>query len=62
VPKRPADDDVVNVAIRFPIGLHEQAKQRAANEDLTLSQLVRRVLRGYLDTESSETTLTGSPT
>jgi hypothetical protein len=49
MPKRPGDEDIVNVAVRFPTGLHEEAKRQAATEDLTLSQLIRRVMRGYLD-------------
>jgi predicted HicB family RNase H-like nuclease len=57
VPKRPENEEIVNVAIRFPTDLHEQAKRLAAREDLTLSQLVRRVLRGYLDAHASSARL-----
>ncbi len=54
MPRRPADEDVVNVAIRFPVDLHDQVKRRAANEDLSLSQLVRRVMRGYLNNDDGD--------
>jgi hypothetical protein len=48
MPPRPADPTIVNVAIRVPKDLHAQARQQAAQEDLTLSQLVRRLVRDYL--------------
>lgn len=41
-------DDRVNVAVLFPAELHEQVKRRAAEEDLSLSQLLRRLARDYV--------------
>ena len=49
MPQRPVETDVVNVAIRFPTDLHEQVKRRAAEEDLSLAQLLRRLARNYLN-------------
>jgi predicted HicB family RNase H-like nuclease len=43
---------MVNVAIRFPIELHERSKKRAAAEDLSLSQLIRKLLRDYLEIDN----------
>lgn len=34
--------------IRLPSGLLEQAKERAAAEDLSLAQVIRRYLREYV--------------
>jgi predicted HicB family RNase H-like nuclease len=39
-------ETVLNV--RIPSDVHEAAKQRAAEEDRTVSQLVRRALKLYL--------------
>lgn len=48
MPPKPPDDTVVNVAFRFPADLHAQAKQRAIDRDLSLSQYVRRLIRDDL--------------
>lgn len=53
MPPRPVGDDIVNVAVRFPADMHEEMKQRAAEEDLTLSQLLRRLARNYLSSRES---------
>ncbi len=49
MPSRPVDESVVNVVVRFPIDLHSKTKQAAESDDLSLSQLVRRAVRQYLD-------------
>jgi predicted DNA-binding protein len=49
MPKRPADEEIVNVAVRFPVELHDKAKRLAVTEDLTLSQLIRRAMKVYLE-------------
>lgn len=43
-------DGRVNVAVLFPADLHEQLKRKAAEADLSLSQLLRKLARDYLDT------------
>jgi predicted DNA binding CopG/RHH family protein len=45
---------MMNVAIRVPVALHDAAKRRAAAEDLTLSQVIRRLLRLYIDSRQRQ--------
>jgi len=42
----PATETIINV--RIPAEMHEEVRRRAEDEDRTLSQVVRRALRLYL--------------
>ena len=37
------------MVIRLPVDLHASLKERAADEDLTMAQLIRKVIRQYLE-------------
>ena len=44
----------VRLSIRIPADLREAALHKAKREDLTLSQVVRRFLRKWIDEDSIE--------
>lgn len=45
----PADTKTLRpMLVRLPPDLHQEAKQRAADEDLSVAQVIRRALREYL--------------
>ena len=36
------------ITVRVPVALHEKAKVKAEEEDVTISQIVRRALREFV--------------
>jgi len=44
--------NIVQFSALFPRELYEKIKQRAADEDLSLSQLLRRLAREYLEADT----------
>ena len=51
-PNPPHDDRPVNVAVLFPPHQHQALKAAARAEDITVSQLVRRLARDYLTSKT----------
>jgi predicted HicB family RNase H-like nuclease len=43
-----AAKNVQSMVVRLPVDLHQEAKRRASEEDLSLAQVIRRALRAYL--------------
>jgi predicted HicB family RNase H-like nuclease len=42
------------ITIRVPEDLYQKAKEKARQEDITLSQVLRRCLRNWLEEDPSE--------
>lgn len=42
-----------SLVVRIPVDLHQATKQRAARDDRSLAQTVRRALRLYLEDEGA---------
>jgi predicted HicB family RNase H-like nuclease len=43
-----ATKNVQSMVVRLPVELHQEAKQRASDEDMSLAQIIRRALKQYL--------------
>ena len=46
--------DDARITIRVPRDLYEQAKEKAKREDITLSQVLRRCLREWVENPRKE--------
>ncbi|MBU0495884.1 MAG: BrnA antitoxin family protein [Chloroflexi bacterium] len=44
-------DDDARISTRLPRELYERAKTKAQREDITLSQVIRRCLRDWVDND-----------
>ncbi len=51
------DSKEASLTVRVPADVLRRAKQRAAKQDQALSQVVRRLLRGYADAAPVQTDL-----
>jgi predicted HicB family RNase H-like nuclease len=47
------DPKVQSMVVRFPVAIHARLKERAAEEDLTMAQLIRKIVREYLEKAKS---------
>lgn len=52
MPRPKMSDDVKEMVVRMPAELHEQVKDRAAQDERTIAQTVRMALKQYLRTEA----------
>lgn len=51
VPTTP-QDEVQPLVVRLPADMHAKLKERARDDDLSMSQVVRRAIRQYLRNDS----------
>jgi hypothetical protein len=45
---RSVPEDIQSLVVRLPLEMHAELKVRAREDDLSMSQVVRRALRDYL--------------